>query len=62
MVAGGRMNMRLVLVQTGRGNDSLSSERTKWADYEPAFVAVNLLEAVRWIVEEERCNTRPATE
>ena len=53
MLAGGKMEMKLVLVKTGRGPEALGVDRDKWADYEPVFVADNLLEAAQWIVRQE---------
>lgn len=49
MLAGGRMGCRLILVLTGRGEDSLSCDREKWAEYSPEYVAENLLEAAKYL-------------
>ena len=54
MYAGGKMGLKLVLVMTGRGDEAMGQDREKWAEYSPAFVAENLLEAVRWIIEQEK--------
>ena len=54
MQAGGRMNMKLVLVKTGRGDEALGMDRPKWGDYEPACVAENFLDAVNWIIRHEK--------
>ena len=53
MLAGGRMRMKLVLVKTGRGSEALGIDRIKWADYSPAYVADDLLDAARWILRQE---------
>lgn len=59
MFAGGKMGMKLVLVMTGRGDESIGIDREKWADYTPVYVAADLLEAVKWIIaqEERYCHT-----
>ncbi len=49
MVSGGRMGCKLILVKTGRGEESLGCDRDKWAEYEPVFVAQNLFEAAVWL-------------
>lgn len=51
MVSGGKMGCRLVLVLTGRGNEALGIHRDKWKEYEPDFVAENLMEATEWLCE-----------
>lgn len=56
MLAGGRMGLKLVLVMTGRGAEALDQDREKWADYHPVYVAVNLLDAARWIIRQEKQN------
>lgn len=55
MLAGGKMGMRLVPVLTGRGSETLGQDRNKWADYEPVYIAQNLLDAAKWIVH-QNCN------
>ena len=54
MYAAGKMGLKLVLVMTGRGDEALGKDREKWAEYEPVHVAENLLEAVKWIIQQEK--------
>ncbi len=54
MVAGGRMGLKPVLVLTGRGEEALGCDRDRWSDYQPVFVADDLLEAAKWIIGEEQ--------
>lgn len=54
MYAGGKMGLKLVLVMTGRGDEAVGKDREKWAAYTPVHVASNLLEAVRWIIQQEK--------
>ncbi len=49
MVSGGKMNCKLILVMTGRGNESLGCDREKWREYEPVFIAKDLKEAAEWL-------------
>lgn len=58
MVAGGKMGMRLILVKTGRGKDALGIDRVKWKEYQPDWIAENLLEAAQWIVKREKRTRR----
>lgn len=51
MAAGGKMGCKLILVMTGRGEESLGCDRDKWGEYEPVYVASNLLEAAKWLCE-----------
>jgi len=51
MLAGGKMGCKLILVKTGRGEEAISSDRDKWADFEPEFIAKNLYEAALWLCE-----------
>ena len=39
-----------VLVLTGVGKGSISKFRDTWGDYEADYVAENILEAVKWII------------
>ena len=50
MAAAGKMGIKLVLVMTGRGEKALGVDREKWSDYDPIFVAKDMLEAVRFII------------
>ena len=54
MLAGGRMHMKLILVKTGRGDEALGVDRAKWADYEPEYIAEDLLDAANWIIRHEK--------
>lgn len=49
MASGGKMGCKLILVLTGRGDESLGVDRDKWAEYEPVFIAKNLYEAAVWL-------------
>lgn len=40
-----------ILVLTGWGEDSLHQYRHTWSETEPDFIAENLLDAVKWIIE-----------
>ncbi len=51
MAAGGKMGMRLILVLTGRGRESLGQDRALWGAYEPELVARDLLEAAQYIAQ-----------
>ena len=42
-----------ILVRTGVGEGSLADFRHTWIDAEPDYVADNVLEAVKWIIERE---------
>ena len=42
-----------VLVRTGWGETSLSDYRYTWKEAEAAYVADDLLDAARWIVEQK---------
>lgn len=53
MVAGGKMGMRLILVMTGRGDESLGVDREKWANYHAEYVAKDLLDAAQYIVRQK---------
>ncbi len=52
MASGGKMGCKLILVKTGRGEESLGVDRDKWGKYEPLYVAENLLEAAKWLCGE----------
>jgi len=49
MAAGGAAGTRLILVRTGRGEESLGCDRHLWARYQPDYVADDLLDAARWL-------------
>ena len=50
MLPGGKLNMRLIPVLTGRGERAVGADRGKWAEYEPDYVAADFKAAVEWIV------------
>ena len=54
MVAGGKMGCKLILVKTGRGEESLGVDRDKWAAFKPVYIAENLLEAAKWLCGEDK--------
>ena len=41
----------LILVKTGRGEESLTTDRDKWENFEPIYIAENLKEAADWLCE-----------
>ena len=51
MAAAGKMGIKLILVMTGRGEEALGIDREKWQDYEPVYVAENMMEAVQYIIQ-----------
>ena len=50
MAAGGRAGVHLILVRTGRGQESLGVDRGKWRDYEPDYIANDLFDAAQWLI------------
>lgn len=42
-----------ILVRTGVGEGSLTDFRNTWTNIEPDYVAENVLETVKWIIERE---------
>ena len=50
MVAGGSVGCKLVPVMTCKGPETFGADREKWAEYEPVYVARDLLDAAKWIV------------
>lgn len=40
-----------ILVKTGWGEDSLNTHRHTWAEADPDYIADNLLDAAKWIIE-----------
>lgn len=52
MAAGGKMGMRLIPVLTGRGQETMQEDRRKWQEYEPVYVASDLLDAAKWIIQQ----------
>lgn len=53
MLAAARVGAVKILVLTGAGKDALGRYRDKWAEYEPDYVADNILDAVRWMQEQK---------
>ncbi|MEE1074897.1 MAG: HAD-IIIA family hydrolase [Acutalibacteraceae bacterium] len=53
MASGGKMGCKLILVLTGRGEESLGKDRDKWSEFSPVFVAKDLKEAAEWLCREE---------
>ena len=51
MAAGGKKGMRLILVMTGRGNESLGCDREKWGAYEAEYVARDLKDAAEYLIK-----------
>jgi len=60
MLAGGLCGCRLILVMTGRGQESLGIDRARWGGYSPDWVAPDILDAARWICRHKDNNTKPA--
>lgn len=52
MAAGGAMGCKLILVKTGRGEESLGADRDKWSQYNPVHIAENFYEAAVWLTSE----------
>ena len=52
MLAGGKMGCKLILVLTGRGEESLGCDRDKWSMYTPVYIAKNFYEAAKWLCGE----------
>ncbi|CAG9622755.1 HAD-IIIA family hydrolase [Sutcliffiella rhizosphaerae] len=53
MVAAHSVGAVKILVLTGWGKSSLGPYRHKWANVEPDFIADNILEAVKWIIDKK---------
>lgn len=51
MVLARSVSCKAILVRTGLGEGSLGDYRHEWAEIEPDFVAEDVLEAVKWIVD-----------
>lgn len=57
MLAAHAVGSYKILVRTGWGNESLGKYRATWAETEPDFIAENLLEATRYVLNHlMRCN------
>jgi D,D-heptose 1,7-bisphosphate phosphatase len=53
MLAGAAAGCQSVLVLTGLGRGSIGEFRRTWQGIQPAFVAENVLKAVKWIFEHQ---------
>lgn len=53
MLAAHQVGAKKILVKTGWGEASLGTYRDKWRETEPDFIAVDILEAVKWILNSE---------
>lgn len=42
-----------ILVRTGVGERSLTDFRDTWSEVEPAYIADNILEAIKWILRKK---------
>jgi histidinol-phosphate phosphatase family protein len=51
IMAGANAGCIKILVRTGSGEDSLTKHRDKWAEVEPDYIAENVLDAVKWLLE-----------
>ncbi|MEF2965843.1 HAD-IIIA family hydrolase [Paenibacillus sp. M1] len=51
MLAAHFAGAKKVLVRTGWGEGSLSVDRDKWKEVEPDFIASDINEAVKWVLE-----------
>ena len=45
---------KAILVRTGLGRSSLGQYRYTWADIEPDYIAQDVLDGARWIVDMEK--------
>ena len=50
MLLARKVGAKGILVRSGSGQRSLTISRHKWADYEPDYIAENILNAVDWIL------------
>lgn len=51
MLAAHAVGAKKILVLTGWGKSSCDEYKYKWADIEPDYIAENLLDAVKWIIQ-----------
>ena len=49
MLAAAKVGAVKILVMTGAGKDAVGKYRNKWSNYQPDFIAENILEAIRWL-------------
>lgn len=52
MMLAQKVGAKGILVRTGSGERSLTISRHKWANYKPAYIAENVLDAVNWIIKD----------
>lgn len=50
MLAAHSVGATKILVLTGWGKSSLNQYRDKWAEVDPDYIAENLIDAARWII------------
>lgn len=53
MILAKKVRCKSILVRTGVGEGSLNEFRHTWKDVEPDFIAKNVLEGVKWILNNE---------
>ncbi|MGV3489207.1 MAG: HAD-IIIA family hydrolase [Tuberibacillus sp.] len=51
MLAAHRVGAKKVLVRTGWGEESMRTYRHTWAEAEPDYIAKDLLDAVKWVIQ-----------
>ncbi|MDF2542402.1 MAG: hypothetical protein K0S47_2120 [Herbinix sp.] len=56
MVLAKNINAKGILVLTGVGRGSLNEHRSSWQDVNADYIAENVLEAVRWILNDLKIN------
>ena len=54
MLAGYSAGTKNILVMTGSGNESLGKYRDKWSNIEPDYIAKNVLDAVLWLLSQNK--------
>ncbi|WP_274365312.1 HAD-IIIA family hydrolase [Paenibacillus thermotolerans] len=54
MLAAERVGAVKILVKTGWGEQSLGKYRSQWAEAEPDFIADNVLEGVKWLLDNKQ--------
>lgn len=54
MLAAHAVGAKKILVLTGWGEGSLTQYRKTWDDIEPDYIAENLLDAVNWLLQQEK--------
>lgn len=53
MLAAHAVGAKKILVRTGWGEESLNGYRIRWIEVEPDYIADDIQDAVRWIVESD---------